>query len=119
MAQLTGMINISLEELETHLGVRKFPAYVRHCEQQFFNQLNHTTQAVLNLPSVHSIFVSGPTASGKTTFSHRLARLLSDAGRPTRVLSLDDLFRQARFPLTTRPRITNDRDADTDALDLI
>ena len=118
MAQLTGMINISLEELETHLGVRKFPAYVRHCEQQFFNQLNHTMQAVLNLPSVHSIFVSGPTASGKTTFSHRLARLLSDAGRPTRVLSLDDYYRTGpvSFDDAGRPDYESIEMLDTDAL---
>jgi uridine kinase len=47
---------------------------------------------VLAHPSIRAVFVSGPTASGKTTFTNRLARLLTDAGRPTRQVSLDDYY---------------------------
>lgn len=93
MAQLTQMTLISVEELESRLGVRKFPAYIAACELVFQQKILRAADEILSRPGVRAIFVSGPTASGKTTFSDRLARMLTKRGRPTRVLSLDDYYR--------------------------
>ncbi len=92
MALLTHMMRISLGQLEDQLGVRKFPAFVARCEEGFSRQVTKTVDRLLERPSVHSVFVSGPTSSGKTSFSHRLAQALTLVGRPARVLSLDDYY---------------------------
>ncbi|MDW7657080.1 MAG: hypothetical protein SCM11_07890 [Bacillota bacterium] len=92
MAQLTQMTLISIEDLESQLGVRKFPAFVAACEADFQHKIMRTADRIMSQTDIRAIFVSGPTASGKTTFSDRLARVLTKCGRPTRVLSLDDYY---------------------------
>lgn len=92
MAELTSMILISVEDLEEKLGVRDFPKYVNQCEQVFQDRIAQIADRIIHQPEVRAIFVSGPTASGKTTFSDRLARCLHRAGHPTRILSLDDYY---------------------------
>jgi uridine kinase len=92
MAQLTQMSLISIEYLESQLGVRKFPAFVEACEAAFQQKIILTAERILSRQDIRAIFVSGPTASGKTTFSDRLAQLLTRRSRPTRVLSLDDYY---------------------------
>ncbi|NLO34956.1 MAG: hypothetical protein GX112_01225 [Clostridiaceae bacterium] len=92
MAQLSQMIMITIEELEAQLGVSKFPRFIRQCEAAFQLKIERACQQILARPDLQAIFVSGPTASGKTTFSDRLANALTQAGRPTRVLSLDDYY---------------------------
>lgn len=92
MAELTRMILVSIEELENELGVIKWPRFVDACEERFQERLRQIAAEIMNQSSIKAIFVSGPTASGKTTFSHRLARILQDNGHPTRIVSLDDYY---------------------------
>jgi uridine kinase len=93
MAQLSRMNVISIGELESQLGVLKLPQYICACEQVFQDRISQIAEEILQRPAIQAVFVSGPTASGKTTFSDRLARALTRADRPTRVLSLDDYYR--------------------------
>lgn len=93
MAELTKMIVISLDELEGELGVDKFPRFVDDCERAFLNQIESIAARILNGRDIRAVFVSGPTASGKTTFTHRLSHILNEAGRPARLISLDDYYR--------------------------
>jgi uridine kinase len=92
MAELTQMLLISIGDLENNLGVRKLPGFIQACEAVFQNRIVQIGQHILEQESVRAVFVSGPTASGKTTFSDRLATYLSRSGRPARVLSLDDYY---------------------------
>jgi uridine kinase len=92
MAILKNMIIVSIEELEDELGVNKLPRFVQSCEDRFINSIRQIAGRVLAQPSIRAIFVSGPTASGKTTFSSMMTKMLTDAGRPTRLVSLDDYY---------------------------
>lgn len=92
MAELTRMLMVSIEELEKNLGVNKWLSFISACEKGFEERLQQIATRILANPSIKAIFVSGPTASGKTTFSHRLAQLLQEKGNPTRIVSLDDYY---------------------------
>ncbi len=92
MAQLKQMVMISIGELESQLGVNKLPRFVNSCEAAFQQRIQEIAGKVLDQPAIKAVFVSGPTASGKTTFTDRLKRLLTEKGRPARVISLDDYY---------------------------
>lgn len=118
MAQLTQMMLISIDDLESRLGVRKFPVFVQECEEAFQNKIEQAAGHILLRADVRAIFVSGPTASGKTTFSDRLACFLTSSCRPTRVLSLDDYYKteSIQFDEQGRPDFETIDMIDTEAL---
>ena len=64
----------------------------------------------------HIVLVAGPSSSGKTTFSGRLAVHLQMYGHPSRRISMDDFFiNREDLPL----QIDGTRDFETiDALDI-
>ncbi len=92
MAELKQMTIISIGELEDQLGVSKLPRFVEACESGFQKRIHQIADQVLADRQIRAIFVSGPTASGKTTFASRLSRLLTEEGRPARQISLDDYY---------------------------
>jgi len=92
MAVLQNKTNITLEELEEHLGEKKLPEFITVSEKAFIDQIDAIVEAVNNDRSKRAIFVSGPTSSGKTTFTMRLSAGLQKAGRSAAFLSLDDYY---------------------------
>lgn len=105
MAQLQNMTIISIGELESQLGVSKWPKYISACEDAFVARIQQIADRILADSQIRAVFVSGPTASGKTTFSTRLAQMLNQTGRPTRLISLDDYYNSdvGRFDEKGRP----------------
>ena len=105
MAQLGNMNIISIGELEGQLGVLKWPKFIAACEREFGDRINQIADRLIADTRLKAVFVSGPTASGKTTFSDRLTRILIDRGRPTHLISLDDYYHTdtARFDDKGRP----------------
>jgi uridine kinase len=105
VAQLNNMDIISIGELEFELGVRKWPRFITACEDAFQTRICQVADRILANPRIRAVFVSGPTASGKTTFAGHLAGYLSEKERPTRLLSLDDYYSTTidRFDAKGRP----------------
>lgn len=105
MAELTQMIILSLGELEAQLGVQKLPRFINQFEQQFLSRIDAIAAAVTADPNIKAVFVSGPTASGKTTFSMRLRERLDCSGKRSHLISLDDYYktRDVRHDLQGRP----------------
>jgi len=93
MALLEDRIDISLEQLEENLGQKKLPAFVRSSEIGFINRIQKIVDTMNSDRSKKAIFVSGPTSSGKTTFTMRLSAGLEKAGRKAAFLSLDDYYK--------------------------
>lgn len=106
MAELTQMRIVSIGDLERNLGVRRWPRYIRACEMVFQDRLRRIALDIQNRQNVRAVFISGPTASGKTTFTHRLAARLQALGHTVHIISLDDYY------LTTT--ITYDQDGRPD-----
>ncbi len=92
MALLEDIIDISLEELEESLGEKKLPLFVKSSEVGFINRIQKIVDIMNEDRSKKAIFVSGPTSSGKTTFTMRLTAGLEKAGRSAAFLSLDDYY---------------------------
>ncbi len=105
MAQLTHMTIISIEELEEELGVQRFKKYINFCEAQFETQLSGVINQLTEDRDIRAVFISGPTASGKTTCSRRLSEAVRNRGRQARVISLDDYYKveSIRFDPWGRP----------------
>lgn len=92
MAVLQNKMNITLENLEEHLGEKKLPLFVSTSEKAFIDQIDSIVDIVNKDRSKRAIFVSGPTSSGKTTFTMRLSAGLQRVGRSAAFLSLDDYY---------------------------
>lgn len=105
MAELGDAFLLSLETLEENLGAKKFPDFIQNCENAFFSQIQPICDAVRQNPDIFFILISGPTSSGKTTFTHRLRDHLVAMGRRASVLSLDDYYLEGlqRYDEAGRP----------------
>ncbi len=92
MAELNDKLDITVEELEEHLGEKKLPEFIHDCEKTFVSRTDAIVEEFCADKSKRAVFVSGPTSSGKTTFTMRLAAGLSAHGRKAEFLSLDDYY---------------------------
>ncbi len=118
MAELSKMIILTVEDLEESLGVKKLTRFAKSSEDAFSAQLDAVVQQICRRPAIKAVFISGPTASGKTTTTRRLARTLSAMGRPTHVISLDDYYRaqSVRYDAWGRPDYESLDTLDTDLM---
>jgi len=105
MAVLQNRITLSLEDLEEQLGEKKLPAFIRDTEDAFLRRTEEVAAFIETNPGIRAVLVSGPTSSGKTTFTDRLVRSLEARGRHALRLSLDDYYNVAelRFDRDGRP----------------
>ncbi|MBO4928768.1 MAG: hypothetical protein J5379_11060 [Clostridiales bacterium] len=92
MANLQDKIRVSIDDLEDMLGVFGLPDFISKAEARFVRQTAEIAQDVVEHPKVKVVFVSGPTSSGKTTFTDRLVSQLSMRGKKAIRLSLDDYY---------------------------
>jgi uridine kinase len=105
MAQLQNRITFSLEDLEEQLGESRLPVFVRKAEEEFINKTREIADYVMCHPDIQAVFVSGPTSSGKTTFTDRLASCLFSLGKSALRISLDDYYNisELKFDIDGRP----------------
>ena len=92
MANLSDKIQVSVEDLEEMLGVFGLPEFISKAEARFIRQTEEIAQEVACKPQIKVVFVSGPTSSGKTTFTDRLVSQLQRHGKKAIRLSLDDYY---------------------------
>ncbi len=92
MATIENHIQITLEELEENFSLFKLDEYILECEKVFDNHAIQIAKHICSNPSIRAIFISGPTASGKTTFTHKLSEILHQNNIPTCEVSLDDFY---------------------------
>jgi len=92
MAVFENHVNVTLGELERNLTGFKIEDYILSCEERFDNDALKIAEDAVSNEKIRAIFISGPTASGKTIFTGKLAGYLHDAGKPTVTLSLDDYY---------------------------
>jgi uridine kinase len=105
MAILENRLTLSIEDLEEHLGALRLPRYVREAEDAFLERTHQIAQHIASHPRIRAVFVSGPTSSGKTTFTDRLITSLLSEGKKAMRVSLDDYYsvEHLQFDKTGRP----------------
>lgn len=92
MAELRDRLDITVEELEESLGANKLPRFIEKSEKLFLDRIDTIVEEICSNKNKKAIFVSGPTSSGKTTFTMRLTAGVSAHGRTAQFLSLDDYY---------------------------
>ena len=92
MAELQDRLDITVEELEESLGHKKLENFIRQSEELFLERTKEAISEACSNKNIRAVFISGPTSSGKTTFTMHLAEGLSKAGRQAAFLSLDDYY---------------------------
>jgi len=66
------------------------------CERSYAQRISYAAEKV-SASGAKIVMLTGPSASGKTTSSHRLANELARRGTPAHVISLDNFFRGSEF----------------------
>lgn len=92
MAELQDKTDITIEELEENLGGVRLPKFIAESEEIFLSRIDKIVKQICSDNKVKAIFISGPTSSGKTTFTMRLADGITQGGRTAHFLSLDDYY---------------------------
>ena len=92
MAELRDKIDITVEELEESLGAVRLPRFIAESEKSFVGRIDSICDEICSDTNKRAIFVSGPTSSGKTTFTLRLSNTINKRGRKAVHLSLDDYY---------------------------
>ena len=65
-------------------------------EQSYAQRVDYAAQKV-QLSGAKIVMLTGPSASGKTTSAHCIAKALQKHGTPAQVVSLDNFFKGAEF----------------------
>jgi uridine kinase len=92
MAVLEKKVILSLEDLEEQLGSTKLHLFAQKAEDSFLKRTEQIAEYIASHRDIRAIFVSGPTSSGKTTFTDRLASHLLELGKTAYRMSLDDYY---------------------------
>jgi len=92
MAVLEKKVILSLEDLEEQFGSTKLDLFAQKAELSFLESTEKIADYIVSHRDVRAIFVSGPTSSGKTTFTDRLVSRLLDLGKTAYRMSLDDYY---------------------------
>lgn len=97
MAILEHHVQVTLEELEQNFSMFKLEDYIADCERAFDDKVTDIAERIHQNPSIRCVFISGPTASGKTTFTHKLCGSLGGKGVSCHTISLDDYYFPKEF----------------------
>ena len=92
MAELGNMQYITISSLEKRIGSQRAVDFARESEYDFVRRVTEIAYRAAWDPKIKAIFISGPTSSGKTTFTDRLSGALHLYGRTTVVLNMDDYY---------------------------
>lgn len=74
-----------------NVAARSPQHFVEDCEREYQQRLERASKAIREA-GAHIIMLTGPSGTGKTTTSHRLAAQIRADGVPCKVISLDNFF---------------------------
>lgn len=91
----------SMESLDRLIAAGGFPDLVRDAERRFEEELALAAQGVLaRARELRLVIIAGPSSSGKTTTTNRIAEKLRGGGMRLKALNVDNYF----FNLVEHPR---------------
>lgn len=70
--------------------------FVRSCELNFNIEINETARKISTNNNIKCVMISGPSSSGKTTITKRLANYFKIYGLDPVVISVDDYYRERK-----------------------
>ena len=86
-----------LVEIELYNVAARSPRELAQFSEESYNRrVNYAAQKI-RASGAKIVMLTGPSASGKTTSAHCIARALEQQGTPAQVVSLDNFFKGAEF----------------------
>ncbi len=67
-------------------------SFVRHCEFEYESRIYATAKEIIGA-NKHIVMLTGPSSSGKTTTSNKIAEKLRAMGKKAQVVSMDNFFK--------------------------
>ncbi len=84
----------------SEINERVADGFVKSCEDEYASRVRSLVDTIIERKS-RIVMISGPSASGKTTSSYRIAGEFSNRGHRAVVISLDDFFKNIdNYPQT-------------------
>lgn len=71
---------------------QSFCAEVLRQEAEYDRKIEEVVNSICADGNIEFVLIAGPSCSGKTTTTRRLVQMLTERGRPARMLSIDDFF---------------------------
>ena len=86
-----------LVEIDLYNVAARSPRELAQFSEESYNRrVNYAAQKIRG-SGAKIVMLTGPSASGKTTSAHCIARALEQQGTPAQVVSLDNFFKGAQF----------------------
>ncbi len=92
MAQFPDVPKLNVNDLIQELQEAKLFNLVKQNEMDFLKQSQRIAAHLAWDLDIRVVFISGPSASGKTTFTKRLASAIKAYGRKSAMISMDDYY---------------------------
>ena len=86
-----------LVEIDLYNVAARSPEQLAEFSEQSYRQRVAYAAEKVRRSGAKIVMLTGPSASGKTTSAHCLAKALQQQGTPTQVVSLDNFFKGAEF----------------------
>lgn len=83
-----------INDINKEIYKGKISSFVKSSELNFNLEINETAKYVANHPNIKYVMISGPSTSGKTTVTKRLANYFEIYGLEPIVISSDDYFKE-------------------------
>lgn len=90
----------TIDKLNKHITDGTFPDLVREADEAYNESISRAAEVIASDRNIRLIIVAGPSSSGKTTTTAKLALLLKEFGVETVPLNLDHYF----FDLELHPK---------------
>ena len=105
-------------DINSIIAKLKIQDFIRTCEMNFNNQICRITDDIVSNDNIKYIMIAGPSSSGKTTTTKKIALALESKGLKPVVISVDDYFldydKTPLDPETNRPDIESIRAVNID-----
>lgn len=79
-------------DINSIIAKLKIEDFIRTCEMNFNNQICRITDDIITNGDIKYIMIAGPSSSGKTTTTKKIALALESKGLRPVVISIDDYF---------------------------
>mgnify|MGYP004532537653 CR=1 FL=1 len=85
-----------IKDVNNEICNGKIGDFVKSCELNFNIAINETAKIISNNKDIKCVMISGPSSSGKTTITKRLASYFKIYGLDPIVISIDDYFHERK-----------------------
>lgn len=85
-----------INDVNREITKGKINNFIKSCELNFNLEINETAKEIAKRGNIKCVMIAGPTSSGKTTVTKRLANYFAIYGLDPIVISLDDYFHERK-----------------------